>query len=104
QPLAQLRHSHNLAQCAEQGLMRQHVTNSPQQIQCAVNSSAPGDCMLELKLVTVSLSKSRQLIVGQSKYFSQHTDDFVARVWIDHDREQRRKPRIRRMLGLPITF
>src|SRR5215813_10946676 len=84
--------------------MGQNVTNSPNEIQRAGDSSVPGDFMLDLKLVAVSLSKSRQLIVRQSEHFSQHPDDFVARVWIDHDSEQCREPRVGRMLTLPVTF
>ena len=103
-PLAQLRHSHDLAHGAKKWLMGQNFANLPQQIQPVRNDSAPIDFSLDLKLVAIGLSKSRQLVVGDSEHFPQHSHDFVARIRIDHDREQRRKPRVRRMLGLTITF
>src|SRR5437016_4335387 len=78
--------------------------NLPQQIQPVRDDSAANGFPLDLKLVTIGLSKSRQLIVGDSEHFPQYSHDFVARIRIDHDREQRRKPRVRRMLGLTITF
>jgi hypothetical protein len=84
--------------------MGQGFANLPQQIQPVRNDSAPVGFPLDLKLVAIGLSKSRQLVVGDSEHFPQHSHDFVARIRIDHDREQRREPRVRRMLGLTITF
>ena len=84
--------------------MGQGFPNLPQQIQPSRNDSASGGLLLDLKLVAIALSKSCQLVVGDSKHFPQHSHDFVARIWIDHDCEQRREPRVCRMLGLTITF
>ena len=84
--------------------MWQSLANLPQQIQLVRNNSASGGFPLDLKLVAITLSKSRQLVIGASEHFSQHSHDFVARIRMDHDREQRREPRVRRMLALTIAF
>src|SRR5207249_6636513 len=68
QSLAQLRHSHDLAHGAKERLMGQSFTNLPQQIQPIRNDSAPAGFPLDLKFVAIPLSKSRQLVIGDSEH------------------------------------
>ena len=84
--------------------MGQRFANLPQQIQYVDNNTAPGGFSLDLEFVSVSLSKSRELVVRESENLSQRSDYFVARSRIDHDGEQCREPRVRWMFGLTITF
>ena len=60
--------------------------------------------MHNLETRGITLPKSRQLVVRQPEDFAQHADDFVARLRIDHNREQRGQPRICGIFTLPVTL
>src|SRR6266699_3919105 len=76
---------------------------------CAVISWIASACAGSVSRILSKLrrsvsAKSHKLVVRDSEHLSQHSHDFVARIWIGHDCEQRREPRVRRMFGLTITF
>src|SRR5262249_24030144 len=74
------------------------------QIQRVGNQTTPLSAAVDPESVAVALSKTSQLVVRNPEDFAKHTGNFVTRVRIDHDREERGQPGIGRLFRLTIAF
>ena len=74
------------------GCCNDGFANAQQSVQCFRNHAVAARVLSNLESRRVSLRESVQVVIGKPKDFTQDADNFVACVWIGHDRQQRRQP------------
>src|SRR6266436_9438261 len=68
------------------------------------NNTSGGQVGFDLKTAAVTFAENCQIVVGDSEYFAQDTDDLVSIPRIDHDRAERGQPGIGRIVALQVAF
>src|SRR5262245_33706715 len=89
---------------AEQRLLPDGFSNPRQTVQCFRNYAVAARVLSNLESRRISLRESVQIVVGESKDFTEDADNFVTRVWIGHDRQKRRQPGMCRAFTFSVAF